>query len=403
MAQAARELLPILLVFYLLDGLTLVGPGQFLLVNRFGFGFRHLDPGRWGSGRRGSGLRLVGLVPWEIVFASHHPLLGLTTVGVHWLDRTDAVGAARLSPESWRFVAWEDLRAVSADDRKLRLAGCGVGTAGAIPLPTSSIAHHWCWRISALLEAPEELRAAIIVEGDAAAGDLQALSAQHLRLRPALDRLATGSSLLAAGLFLALPTALLVAPPRLVTPLLAGILSGCLTLQGLGALLAVRLARTLRREGASIPLSLLVGISLYPPAMLHAASVLSRHAHAGFDGLALVAMFLEPDELRRNARIELRSVQQALQADEELEASRTEGWTELWRRRRQQVLRILEHCAVDEAAALEPPPKQDPAAVAYCGLCETGSLEATRTCPDCGISLSPFEGPAPPPRPPRQP
>lgn len=370
MSQALRELLPVLLAFYLLDGLTWVRPGHFLLVDRGGYGFRFV----------GSGLRLA-FAPWELTLASTRPMLGLTTAGIHWLERPTAVGAARLTPESWSFLAWEALDQVSAEDRKLHLRG-GTSVA-AIPLATASDSHHWHQRISTLQQLPAAERGRVLTEMETEASDLQALTAQHRRLRPALDRLAALSLLLATGLFVGLPLTLLLASPRFLTQALTSLLLGCLAAQVLVAFFALRMARTLRREGSTLPFSLLLSLALYPPASMHAASHLSRHSHPFFDGLALLAVFLEPEALSTHARTELWSVRQALTQTQ----GEGEGWRELWGRRRRLIQRVLEQGGLDEGTVLAPPPRRDPAAALFCGLCDSEYLPGTERCPQCDLPL----------------
>lgn len=377
MLQAVRELLPVIAVFYVLDALVWVRPGHLLFLSRAG-----LDGRPWSTRLRPAGLRLVGLLPGETAYLGHRFLAATTSAGLFWLRRPEAAAALRYEPASFAHRAYSEIPRSVREGSVLKLGG-----SSPLVMPSVAAARRLEGLIERLRQAPSSAaREKILDHAAAASADVEAARARKRRLERPVQRLVWACRLLWANLLLAgligLPSAAFSLP--LADRELPWVLTGAGVSYAVTCAAILLFARALRSLGHPTPLPALLTALLFLPATLHAPSLLGREVYADFDFLTVAAVLLDRIELRDLAAAELAGIEHALCA------SSSGSWQELWRRRRALVSSILSRTGLSEQAALGPPPRLDPAALAFCRVCRGEFRMGDATCPECGLPLVRF-------------
>lgn len=362
MVEALRELLPIFAAAYLLDCVMRVGPSEVLFSSAGGRRFRLCGPG----------FHLGGALPAARAYSAQRLPLLLAPQGAFVPQFPALFGAQLSSAECYRFAPYEEME-VAADEERLVL-----GDAGTLTLLCRQESARVAELLRKLARSSPPARGREI-EGFLAARfdrELVASTAEQANAayRP-LERLGTT---LFALLFVALPVAVYVPEP---SPAPAAVLLAAAALNYTTlAVLAARAARRLRGHGIVAPRGAVAAICMFPPAAVHAAEGLGRHALAAFEPVAAAAQLLPREEVLRLARFELHAADHAAESGDA-------AWRAAWALRRHELLRLFGHAGIgiDEASA--PPLRRDAAAHGYCVVCEAEFVQPLERCPECEAPL----------------
>lgn len=336
------EILPVLVGLYVVDSALIVRAGQVLFVSGWGGVLAALGPG----------LRFPGLLPAaEVVLGASLPL------------RACEDGVIVPGPgASARLVPFDSMPPVVAEAGVLRLGG-GVR----LPVRPQGLAPELAriverLRLTARPRRLARLRRELRRRTDARA--LAALRARHVRGLPLLRALGWASGAL---LFLALPASFLPDLPLRPTTLAVAAAALLLWLGTLAA--SARLLLDCGVAGRGL-LAALLPLLLFPPAAVHAASLVTRELYLGFEPEALARLLLTPQAL------------DAYRRDVQPPADDAEPWS---------VPSIVRGLLARGAAGAVPVPRRhDATAGAFCPRCRGEYRAGFSRCSDCGVPLEPF-------------
>jgi hypothetical protein len=359
-----REIFPVLVLLYALEGIAWVGARNLLFV-RWPWGWR---------GSEGRGIRPAGFFPFDFAVSAAGPAVIATAAALHVPD-AEARGGSLYDPERWLRIGYDEA-AAEIEEGTVRLGGRHL-----VRLPSRAHAEEWAARLAEIRTLAPEARAKRLAKHRAAAFDLPAASDRLEALRSRTEFL----NILGWGLFvfllLLLPAVLYLHPhpERLLVPLLVGIL----LLYGATLVTTLRAGRALSREGALRRPPSLLPLVFSPVAATRAAAILARDLFVGFDPLLLTALLLGKKRFLERARAELHGAAFAAGRGDE-------SWKRHWEERRKAVLRLLGRFEIGEAEAFAPPARQDPAARSWCPVCGTEFSSNSGSCDDCGLPLAGF-------------
>jgi hypothetical protein len=355
-----------------IEGATLVGRRSRLATALVGSPLR----------LRGPGLRWAALGPLDRAYAIHPELAVLGPERVHFLVARELGGARRFRPDHHHAFSYGDLeelgRELDTTAEHLTLPD-----GAALALPSAAHGRALVERIARLAAlAPAKRRKAL---AEAARDQLDEAEIERRRAGlghrwPVLRTLAATAftwTLLLVPVVVYKPDA----PVTLAWPLAAGFLA----LHAATATAAVLTARSLRKNGLTVARGTLLGICLYPPATLRAATTVAKELAAGLDPLALLAAEGEREELAAPLRAELFGIEQAL-GDPDGDAD----WRAAWEIRRGALDGFLGRLGTSREEAQVPPEREDPAASHFCPFCESEFRPGTAECPDCLARLVSF-------------
>lgn len=370
--DALRQLWPVAAALALIDALVWVKAGRRLLVSRFGRRFALFGPGP----------NFAGVLPSSRELAAGPAVLLPAGDGVWTLPPRDADTPARFDPAAWTRVPWEGLDP-RVDGSILEIDGGSGGGDVRLDLGSSAEAEAWRDLLAGLAAVPPGQREKRIGEAAAAALDIEPIRSRRAAFEAAIRPAEICAWLFFAVLFAALPAALYLGP--LPDPLLAALLA--LTGAAYAATLAtaLRAARRLRRQGILPAKGPLAPLLLAPPAAVRTVAALGRDLLPGRDPLAVAAALLPARDLLRLVRAELHGAAQAA-----VHPQATGPWSQAWSGRRDLLLALLTQTGIEEAAALAPPARRDPAATAWCPLCDVEVREDAKACADCALPLQRF-------------
>jgi hypothetical protein len=357
------ELWPWVAAFYLLDALVLVRPHQWLFLSRWGGRFRVLAEGLW----------LAGVSPLaEAVLAEEPPVL-VSREALFVLGR-DVVHEPRVArPDDLEAVPFAALGRAKAYGRDVAAGGRRLLTT-ATPAAAERTAA-LLRELSAL--APAERMAAVARSLDEAFDLAAARSLRERALRAGRPLPWACTALFAVGL-LAMPLALY--RPAAWTPDAVAVFLVALAAYLVVVALALRLLRYCGL-GRGRALAALSPLLLFPPAAMHARSLVTRQLFARFHPLTVAATLLDAEGLRRLAAREL--------ALHDLLRARDAGGEreEYWRAREAALSRLLSGAGVAPGTAREPARLADPEAAAWCPACDASYRRGFERCSDCGVAL----------------
>ncbi len=353
MPELIEDVLPFLVAFFVLDGLTLVRRFEWLLLSPWG---------RFRGGR--SGPHLVGLSPGaELVSAFESPIrLGRKALHVE----IDAAGPGE--PPDLRSLSLDGV-SVAASERRLEVGGLS------LTVPSAAAARHLAAVVSDLRDRrPHErdtrLRALLREATDLRA--LRVLRTTHRRFQRILQWLGLGLWIVT---FVLLPLGTYWKWQQ-GPPLATVLLSGALLHAGILLLSWTALRRLGMPRGSAA--STLIPLLFFPPAAAHAGVHLFRDLYVRFDPLAVAGIFLRPDDFKALARAEVRRLRHEAGLGGEVAewaALREKAWT-----------RLFADLGTSLAEVLRPPAKKDDAA-SYCPLCGGEYRAGYEVCAECRVPL----------------
>ncbi len=366
MIAIVHELLPFVLLLYLLDGLTYVRCNHWLFVSRLGGGFRQQ-----------AGLWLVGLWPGTRVYAAHRLPVGLTPEGVWLASEPCVTDARRCDCGSYRFWPFATLPPLAVEHHTLRL-----GSGLSLPFPSPAHATHFFNQVHELQGLPAAKRGPRLVEMNAASNDVQSFVEHEQWLARLSQPLPGLSASLLGAVFVVLPLSTLFQGELLVRWV-----SSLLLVIGLGHLVvwsfALRLGLRLRRAGFPLGLGVLLPILLSPPATWRAPVSLLRNLCYRYDALAMAAALLPLEAVVPRIRAEFHVIRHALNQAGEAPPD----WRWLWEDREARLRALVQALDLEVDMVLQPPPPQDPHATAYCPHCEGEYRQASVWCSTCDLPL----------------
>jgi len=345
-----EDVLPYLVVFFLLDSLVLVRASEWAL----------LAPWRGFQVER-SGLHLAALLPFAEAAGLFVPPLLLSPDGVVLLEGSPAPTEASL-------VRFDALGKVAADGPAVRIGGRRVAT------PGPPAARRLADTVRALADAPPQERPARLKEALGGKAELEGARERRavvLRLRRPVRWL--GLAQLAATFGL-LPASVAVewAPgPEFVLPLVLVLHLGIVAA-------AWRMLRACGLRAGAIATAL-GPMLLFPPAAIHASGHLSRDLFLDRDPLAAAAAILDGEAFRALAGrlVHRLEVVRGLGDDA---AAAADAQMSAWRA-------VLKAAGTSLEQVLAAPSSLDPAAALYCPLCASEYRAGFSTCSDCGVPL----------------
>jgi len=362
MPRILAELFPWLVALHVLDGLAWVRGEQWLLVSSWGRRMR----------LREAGLRLAGLGPAAEAVSTGRTPIALTDAGVYRPPR-----GSRLDAAEAELVPWAALGRLEVEQATVRAGGRRLAVA-----PTPAVAHATARLVRELCPLAPAARRAHLARAAEDAADVQAVGAvreRHLALARPLRVLAAA---LFGLLFVALPLALFApAPwrPRLDLVLAAVAVTYAATV----AASVLTLRRCGRTAGAIA--GTLAPLVLFPPAAIHALTLVGRDLYAPFHPLAVAAALLDRPAFAALARREYHRM-----AGARARATGTplaDWWTSeetIWRA-------VVAAVGLAPDDVLAPPPRADAAAATYCPACAAEYRDGFALCGDCGVPLEAFE------------
>ncbi len=350
MHALVEDVLPYLVVFYLVDSLVLVRASEWALLAPW-HGFRV----------ERSGLHLVGLSPFAEAAGIFVPPLLLGPEGVVLLEGSPA-------PTEASFVRFDALGKVAADGPVVRLAGRRVVT------PGPPAARRLAASLRALAAAPSHERPAWLGEALGGKADFELAGRRRgvvLGLGRSCRRLGLAQLVATFGL---LPASVAVewAPgPGAVLLLVLLLHVAILTLSwrmlgGCGL-------------GSGAVASALAPMLLFPPAAIHASCHLSRDLFLDLDPLAAAGAILDGEAFRALAGRLIHRLEVVRGLGDEAAAA-AEAALDSWRG-------VLKAAGTSLEQVLVAPASLDPAAVLYCPLCASEYRAGFSTCSDCGVAL----------------
>lgn len=358
MHTLVEDVLPYLVVFYLVDSLVLVRASEWAL----------LAP--WGRFRmERSGLHLVGCSPFAQAAGLFVPPLLLSPNGVVLFD------PAAAAPSEATLLPFDGLGTLAVDGKTLVLGGRRIAT------PGPAAARKLRATVKGLRDAPPGERPARLRDlGDARRADLD-----RARSRCAATR---GPSRWLRGLGLAQLVATFgLLPASVAFEGAPGPETVLLLLLALHVLIVALSWRMLRRCGVSSgdATSALAPMLLFPPAAIHAGTHLSRDLFLDLDPLAAAGAILDAEAFRPLARrlVHRLELLRGLGPDA---AGAAETQLGSWRA-------VIAATGSSLEQVLEAPASADPSAALYCPLCAGEYRAGFTACSDCGIPLRSLAGP----------
>lgn len=354
MVELVEDVLPYLLVFYLVESLVLVRPSEWAL----------LIP--WRSFRlERSGLHLAGVSPLAETIGLFVPPLLLSADGAVLVD------PAVTPPES-RLLAFEAMGPVAVDGRAVRIGDRRVAT------PAPAAARRLAAALRALRDGPAAERPARLREVLAGKADLDEARARRT-VQVGCGRLLRGLGLaLFLATFALLPASVAIEGPG-PGPVLLLVLALLLAIAGVSWTMLRRCGRS-RAEAASAVAPML----LFPPSAIHASGHLARDLYLDLDPMAAAAAVLPGEAFLAVARRLVHHLD-ALRGAGEGAAAGAEAQLASWR----DVLKAAGASLDDVVAA---PASPDPSAALYCPLCGGEYRAGFSTCSDCGVPLRALAG-----------
>jgi hypothetical protein len=272
--------------------------------------------------------------------------------------------------DQWLLVSWSG--------RRFRRRTAGIHLAGILPTAEALLTRRQD-ELHPLEPSTPAKWIAATAEDAGDVGALRALRARHLSLAPWIRALAC---LLFALTFAALPLTLFGPPAcrRALGAVLAAMSAAYGALMGLAATALRRCGQDRRAIAAA-----LLPAVMFPPAAVHALTLVGRDLYARYDPLALAAVLLDRAAFASLARREYHTIAAG--------RARSAGTplAEWWALRQATWHSLLESLAVPRDEVLAAPPHTDAAAAAYGPACWTGYRIGFAECGDCGFPLQAFE------------
>lgn len=351
------DILPVLALFYVVEGLVIVRPFQRVFVSRaLGRGFDLLRPG----------LGYLGLAPWRVM-AAVQTLPGLGSEdGFHAVSPALREEPPVLRVTDLQLTSREALAGVVADQKKLKV-GKRVVAVAATPEDARRFAAELRAFASTGVEAPAKI-------------DVQAAREGWRRTHPLLTALRSAATLAWGGWFVALPAALLWADRTRIdlTLLLVDVV---LVHFGVVALALATLIRG-RVPAARIG-SVISQLFILPSSAARAAYHVSRELLRSRHPAEVAATLLTEADLAVLARRELAKI------DFSAEHTASLGLGSAWTQRADAWRTALRQAGVETTPALVAR-SASANAQRYCRVCEAEYL-AAEVCSDCRVPLAPLK------------
>lgn len=364
MLPTLQDLYPWLIALWLMEGVILVRPLHFVLVSHLGRRFTVRAPG----------LRLAGLLPVSRSFLAHHASVGLTAEGITVLTNRFPTEAARYERESFAILPYEAIGGVTAEGSTIRW-----DKRHETRLPSAAFASLLMERVRELVTLDPRRRAEKLASYEAKSFDAEAairLGEDLARPVALLKGAATSVFLLVLVLYPVLVYAEL-ATYRWLALWLIALLSAQLTV----FVFACRLNREMKKRGLNVNAGLLPWMLVYPPAAMHAPNSLTRDLYQVFDHVTVAAAILPRRQAIRLIRSELYGIRHAEATSDE------KTWIDCWKRRRRELVALIQRQGWSEDEVLAAPERSDPVAARFCPLCHAEYVERAETCTDCRFEL----------------
>ncbi|MBI2836893.1 MAG: hypothetical protein HYX75_01145 [Acidobacteria bacterium] len=366
MYQFIQDLLPYVVLFYVLESLVWVRRHQVVFAGTSGRGFT----------LKRAGLRLAGLLPGTEVIVAQERSVGLTSRGIVVLKDNLPYEPSLLMDEDTDCIGLDDLREITVEDKRIKS-----GRRVLLTTHSGVYARRIAGEIESLRVARGEKRSKRLRSLFAAALDLDALR-EHRATFGRFSRWLNGLSwALFAGLSLLLP-ATLTAGQGMSRPLL-WLLVALLAIHASIITLSVMALRAVQLSPRSI-LVVILPMSFFPWAAVHATAILTRDLYARFDPWAIGAVLLDREEFVSYARRENNLI--AAARSQSRDATRSEFWSLCAETLRDVVAREGHDVAALAAARR----RDDAAAMGYCPECGVEFSESVSTCVDCRLPLIPY-------------
>lgn len=365
MFEIVRELWPVAVALWLLDGVYLVRAGQRLFVQSPLVGQRRLLPG-W---------RLAALLPGERVYHAQEPAVAPTPTGIH-VDLDPPRGGEPAVPAAQsRAFRYEELTAPELEGTKIRWDAATTTT-----LTSPTAARRLFRAVSRLAHAKPGARKALLSTRINERFDLDEIERALAAARPWTTRLDALATAFAVVLLVGLPLSAYanLGGPRALPALLVALVLLYAALLGV----SVVAARRLRPWSERSALQTVAPILLCAPAAIRAPATLTVDLLSRFDPFALAAALLPAERFAPIARAELWALQHPPTTAPGADGLHPD-WQEITRERQEAVLALLRRRGLAPETLLAPPQRPTPEAAGFCPICEGSFRTGIDHCPDC--------------------
>ena len=360
--HVADALFPFVVLFYVLDSITVVRLYQTVYFSLWGGAYR----------AKSKGVLLVTLTPTASLFVDSRAPVYLTADGVY-AQRPEYSGQYPVfDPDRFAFFPYDVIGELVVEDGTLTLVD-----GFTMKLRAPVVAHVVKTRLERLCSADSADRTARVHEvwSDSWSLDrLRARLSEHGRIRKLLRGGSIGFFALLFGLLpLALYTAVGdVIPVNWILIVCAGVYAALVTNVLLNR-------RQLQARGSG--LTSIIAAVLSPVTVAHIATHLDKERLVACDPAALSARFLKGEMLLRFFRREL-GVNRA-----QIRMYPDHGLTSYWKARAAALGALAQEKGLSQEAIWNSVQRTDPTAKAFCIICDTEYQNASVRCNECDVEL----------------
>lgn len=347
--ELVGEFLPVLLLLYLVDSAFFVRGGQQLFVSGW--------HGRFAAS--GPGLRFPGLLPHAEAYLTSSLPLRISAEGL----RMPARGGERLVP-------FDGMWKVKAAGGEVR-----VDSRTSLPVRPKALASEVAAVLERLRTTPAPRRGARLQRELRRRSDLRAIDALRARQARPLRLLRALSLASALAMAVVLPASLIPELAWRPSPSAALTLVAVLYLTTLAV--SIRLLRQCDLRGRAVGRAVLP-LLLFPPAVAHAPSLVTRELFLAFEPLALAARLLDRPAFARLLR--------GAHGGPIASAATGEPWDV-----ENLVRKLVRTSAAREDRNRPRPRRSDASASGYCPSCLTEYRTGFSRCSDCDQPLVPYD------------
>lgn len=367
MLELISILYPYLVALYLADCLFYFGKQQVAFSSTFGGSFRKLN----------TGLHLAGFFPGDNLFITGKRPFGLTASGIYHPLKDGGKPDNRHRPENFAFSAFASIESLSTDGNNLNLSeGASIRTR------SPQEASLWAERLSKLCALAFADRKPAIEAGIHRDADLKAVRNAYDRWSVKANRINLMSALMFACFFALLPAGLYLVP---VDPeLMFSLVIFMVLVYGTIFATACSLHKHLYSKDNGSLYKLIATMLFSPVSVMHISVHLTRNLLSTFDYMAVSALLLPREHFISLMRRELHLIENTGKYRDKF------GWEDYWPMRSTAMQKLLAEVALTIDDVFARPPKNEPAAVAYCPVCLTEYRDGYNRCSDCAAALKAY-------------
>jgi hypothetical protein len=365
-SQIIEVIYPFLIILYLIEGIIYVRKYHLLFISLTGRRFQ----------LKGSGLQIVGFLPFSQAFLSHSNPLYFTSDGLYISQNHHMTVGVLLRNTDYEFLRYEDIDQVQAEERLLKI-------------DEKSVRIHSAKYTNYVKDFINKLKVANPVhrEQDILTFFLEVTNAEEIRGKwDRFNRSARWLKIFVAMLFVYI---FFVLPLILYSKI--GVYFNLHRLLFLMAMMylfvfviQIVLHKKLYRGDTRDRISISIRMLLSPVSSLHAVNILSRDLFWRFDYIALAAELLPRDTFKN-------LVSRELWLSDYLEVKVGCGaLVDWWKFRKKYLESLLAEKGISKVDVLASPTKEDELAARYCPLCSSGYRSGFIVCSDCGVDLMNF-------------